>query len=188
VLAAPARRVLFLDRDGIINERPAQHQYVTRWEDFRFVDGVAPVLRDATQLGYGLIVVTNQQAVGKGLMTAEALMGIHTAMVSELTARGVTIDGVFCCPHLESEQCSCRKPKTGLFQRALNETNYLVDIPGSCFLGDSETDVLAGSAAGLQTILLAPAGAPQPAITPTYLVSTYADVVSILAAQSEPVA
>lgn len=186
-LAAPARPVLFLDRDGVMNERPAPHQYVTRWEDFRFTEGLADVLREARALGYGLVVITNQQGVGKGLLTADALAGIHATMVNELAGQGVTIDGVYSCPHLESDDCACRKPKPGLIHRALNETNYLVNVPGSYFVGDSETDILAGLAGGLRTILVANGSEPTAAVTPDHVVASLRDILPILAATPQPV-
>jgi D-sedoheptulose 7-phosphate isomerase len=179
--AAAARPMLFLDRDGILNERAAPHQYVTRWEDFRFIPGIVGTLRQAQALGYGLVVLTNQQCVGKGLLTAGDLAGIHTAMVKELAVQGVTIDGVYTCPHLEGDRCGCRKPQPGLIYRALNETNYIVDVPGSFLLGDSETDVLAGRAAGLQSILLAPANTPRPASAAAHTIAAASDLVPILA-------
>ena len=102
--AAGTRPMLFLDRDGIVNERAAPHEYVTRWEDFRFLPGIVDTLRQAQSLGYALVVLTNQQCVGKGLIAADALAAMHTEMVKELSAHGVTIDGVYTCPHLESGQ------------------------------------------------------------------------------------
>jgi D-sedoheptulose 7-phosphate isomerase len=180
-LAARARPVLFLDRDGIVNERPAPHQYITRWEDFRFTPGIVDTLRQVQALGYALVILTNQQGVGKGLLTADALAGIHAAMMRELAAQGVTIDGVYACPHRETEGCGCRKPKPGLIHRALNETSYLVDVPGSYLLGDSETDVVAGRAGGLQTILLASPGGSVPRTEATHTITFLPDVLPILA-------
>ena len=153
-IAGPARPVAFLDRDGVINERAAPHEYIETWEAFRFVEGAQAALRELSARGYELVVVTNQQGVGKGRMTAQALGRIHEDMTQALAAAGVPIAGVYHCPHLEQDGCFCRKPRPGLIHRALNETGFLVDMPRSVLIGDSDADVAAGRAAGLTTILV----------------------------------
>lgn len=180
-LAGPARRVLFLDRDGIINRRAAPHTYITRWEDFRFVDGAPAALRALGETGFSFVVVTNQQGVGKGLMSPEALADIHHRMTAALAQEGVTIDGVFSCPHLAGDHCFCRKPKPGLIHRALNEIPYLVDVPGSALIGDSEADVRAGAAAGLRTVFVGDERMA-PGVEPTWRAPRLADAIPFLSA------
>jgi D-glycero-D-manno-heptose 1,7-bisphosphate phosphatase len=148
-LSGPARRVAFLDRDGVINERLGPHEYVERWEQFRFVPGVVPMLRGLTAQGYELVVITNQQGVGKGVMSAAALNTIHEAMATALAGEGLTLAHVLHCPHLEEDHCFCRKPRPGLIYRALNESPFLIDLPRSILIGDAQTDMLAGRAAGI---------------------------------------
>ena len=181
-LAGPVQSVLFLDRDGVINVRPAAHEYVLAWDDFRFLDGALEALRGVASLGYRMLVITNQQGVGKGLMSSAQLSDIHDKMVQALGRGGVPIDGVFCCPHLETEDCACRKPRPGLIHQAITEVGYLVDTGRSYLLGDSASDVVAGAAAGLRTIYFASNGTPPTAVQPSYVVSRLADVVPLLAA------
>ena len=148
-LAGPARPVAFLDRDGIINQRLGDHEYVERWDQFRFVDGVLPMLRGLAEHGYPLLVVTNQQGVGKGVMSAAALRQVHDEMTRALASEGIVLTRILHCPHLEQDRCYCRKPRPGLLHRALNETPFLIDMPRSILIGDSPSDLLAGRAAGV---------------------------------------
>lgn len=152
-LAGPSRPVVFLDRDGIINERLGPHQYVERWDQFRFVRGVVPVLRELSRRGYALMVVTNQQGVGKGLLSTASLKSIHDEMTHALAKEGVALTNILHCPHLEQDRCSCRKPQPGLIFRALNEAPFLIDLSRSILIGDSPADVWAGFVAGVGTLV-----------------------------------
>ena len=154
LVAGPARPVAFLDRDGVINERVAPHEYVTSWEQFRWVDGIVPLLRGLSDRGFALMVVTNQQGIGKGIFSEAALEDIHTAMVQSLEREGVTLTRVLHCPHREDDRCACRKPRPGLIHRALNETPFLVDFARSVLIGDAESDMLAAEAAGIPMRIL----------------------------------
>jgi len=104
--------------------------------------------------GYRLVVITNQQGVGMGLVSVEELRRIHEQMRNSIKQRGAVIGGIHYCPHLASDNCSCRKPKPGMILRAIQALPYDVDLNGSWFVGDSPTDVEAGNAAGLRTILV----------------------------------
>ena len=163
-LAGAARPVAFVDRDGIINERAAAHEYVERWEDFRFRIGSLALLQKLTTNGFSIVVVTNQQGVGKGRLTAADLRAMHDKMTERLATDGVKLAGIFACPHLEERGCFCRKPAPGLIYRAINELPFLIDLQGSLIIGDSPTDVAAGLAAGIPTRLLV-ASRPDPAAT-----------------------
>jgi len=149
-----AKPVVFLDRDGVINERPGAERYVRQWEAFRFKEGALPMLSELFATGYRLVVVTNQQGVGKGLVNPDQLERIHTNMIAEIHRHGAELDGVFCCPHLESEGCDCRKPKPGLIFKALKTLPYTVDLTASWIVGDSPSDIQAGQAAGIRTLLV----------------------------------
>ena len=171
-----AKRVVFLDRDGVINEPPGVERYVRRWESFRFREGALPMLAELAAMGYRLVVITNQQGVGKGLIEPRELERIHANMSAETERNGARIDGIFCCPHLEADGCDCRKPKPGLIFDALEELHYKVDVSRSWFIGDSATDIQAGQAAGLRTLLLggAPGVAEDP--SPTVRVGRISDI------------
>jgi D-sedoheptulose 7-phosphate isomerase len=154
LLAGPARRAVFLDRDGIINERPALHQYVTSWADFRWVDGIVPLLQELSALGYVLFVITNQQGIARGLLSETGVAAIHDEMTRLLETHGVRLARVLHCPHAADAGCLCRKPRPGLIYRALNESPFLIDVPQSILIGDTDSDVQAGAAAGIGTRIL----------------------------------
>ena len=141
---------VLLDRDGVINENRAH--YVTRWEEFRFLPRALDALAALGRLGLRLAVVTNQSAVGRGLMTREDLDEIHRRMIARCAWRGAAIDGVFVCPHLPWQGCGCRKPKPGLLLQALAA---LGEPPERCVaVGDSADDLLAAKAAGVPFVLV----------------------------------
>jgi D-sedoheptulose 7-phosphate isomerase len=178
-LAGPARPVAFLDRDGIINQRRGPHEYVARWDQFRFVDGTKAMMRGLAELGYALVVITNQQGVGKGVLSPADLALIHEQMSRALTAEGIELAKVLHCPHLEQDGCGCRKPRPGLIHRALNETPFLIDLPGSVLIGDSPSDLQAGQAAGVGRLVYV---GPRETVLPsgTDVVDSVADVLALV--------
>jgi D-sedoheptulose 7-phosphate isomerase len=185
-LSGTARPVVFLDRDGVVNESPGLHQYVTRWEDFRFTTGIVDAMRGLIDFGCSLVVITNQQGVGKGQMTATQLADLHGAMTRALETKGVTLAGLFHCPHLETDGCACRKPKAGMIYRAFNELRFPIDGGRSWLVGDAPTDIAAGQTAGLRTIYLNASGAAPTDPAPTHVARTPAEIVSLIAAASGP--
>src|ERR1700756_2077842 len=107
-------RAVFLDRDGVINRKPPGDGYVTRWEDMRFLPGVAKSIALLNQSGFRVIVVSNQRCVARGLVTTQSLDAMHQQMCNSLAAAGATIDGVYYCPHEKQPPCGCRKPAPGM--------------------------------------------------------------------------
>lgn len=154
------QKVVFLDRDGVINQAPSEGRYIESWAQFRFAHGALDMLRVLADKGYRLAVVTNQQGVGKGLVGLDAVQDIHRRMCAAAAVYGAEIDGVFLCPHLAAERCACRKPKPGLIHQALRTLGYPVDLANSWMIGDSATDIAAGTAAGLRTLLIGPPSHP----------------------------
>ena len=181
-----ARKVAFLDRDGIINELAPASGYVRSWHEFRFKDGALDMLAALREAGYRLAVVTNQQGVGKGLVDAEALRRMHERMCAEARRRGAGIDAVFVCPHLASAGCGCRKPKPGLIHRALHTLGYPVDLERSWMLGDAPSDVQAGRRAGLRTLLVGASPDQIRQAKPSAAVLEVADIAEILSAEGSP--
>lgn len=141
---------IFLDRDGVINENRAD--YVKSWQEFRFLPGSLEAIARLTRAGHRLVVCTNQAAVAKGLLSCEALEDIHRRMLAEIEAAGGIIEKVYYCPHSKDADCACRKPRPGLLLRARDELG--LDLSEAVFVGDSITDVQAGIAAGVHTILV----------------------------------
>lgn len=175
------RKVVFLDRDGVINTSPGAQRYVLAWEAFEFRSGALAMLAELFSSGYRLVVITNQQGVGKGLIDARELDRIHANMGAAIEKNGARIDGIFHCPHLEAENCACRKPKPGLIFNALKSLGYEVDLEGSWFVGDSPVDMQAGRAAGLRTLLVGPPGKCPTDPLPTRCADRLSDIAAEIA-------
>jgi histidinol-phosphate phosphatase family protein len=141
---------IFLDRDGVINcRRPGD--YVLNWSQFLFVSGIQAALKQLSALHLPMIVISNQAAVGKGLLNPLALQEITAQMQQTLLADGVSLAAVFYCTHRADENCDCRKPRPAMLLSAANEFN--IDLSRSIFIGDSVSDIQAGLAAGCKPVL-----------------------------------
>jgi D-glycero-D-manno-heptose 1,7-bisphosphate phosphatase len=141
---------VLIDRDGVINQR--RSDYVRDWEQFALIDGAAEGIALLTSAGCPVAVVTNQSAVGRGLMTQAALDEIHARMVSTLASAGGVVSGVHTCVHIPESECPCRKPRPGLLLAALAALGR--PAAGAWFIGDNRTDVLAARAAGTGSLLV----------------------------------
>ena len=147
----PAQRpAIFIDRDGVINCRRAGG-YVLNWAQFEFVEGIRAALKQIASLGLPMIVISNQAAVGKGLLDEKGLRDITSRMRQELLAGGAPIAAAYYCTHRTDEHCACRKPKPELLFRAAQD--FDIDLGRSVFIGDSETDIRAAQAAGCAPVL-----------------------------------
>ncbi|MEA3489284.1 MAG: HAD family hydrolase [Candidatus Omnitrophota bacterium] len=149
-------KYVFFDRDGVINrdgEGLTEHGYITRWEDFQFLPGVLDALKKLTERGYRTVVVSNQKCVGKGIMSEKDLTELTERFTQAVEEHGGKIDKVYYCPHLDEDDCDCRKPAPGLFLKAREELG-IENFDEKFFIGDSERDMQAGKKAGLKTILV----------------------------------
>ena len=151
------RPAIFLDRDGVINER-IMHGYVTNWHEFQLIKDAEGVLRELARLRLPILVISNQSGVGKGLLSRRVLQEVTRRFVAALGRRGARIDGVYYCPHRPDEGCPCRKPKPGMLLQAA--VDWRIDLAGSVMVGDTASDVEAAQAAGCRSILLARPEAP----------------------------
>jgi D-glycero-D-manno-heptose 1,7-bisphosphate phosphatase len=145
-----ARPTVFLDRDGVVNRN--RDDYVKCWREFEFLPGSLEALRLLASHGARVIVVTNQSAIGRGIVSRETVDAIHRRMVAEVNAHGGRIDAVLCCPHAPEEGCRCRKPQPGLLLDAIR--TFGVDPEVSCFVGDSLSDIKAAHAAGIPFVMV----------------------------------
>lgn len=145
-------RAVFLDRDGIINRRPAEHDYVKSWEEFVLLPGVPQVIKALRESGFLIVVVTNQRGVARGLISAADLEEIHRRMKERLAEANALIDAVYICPHSDEDRCDCRKPAPGLLLKAKEDLD--IDLSRSYLVGDSAVDIKAGKNAGCRTVLL----------------------------------
>jgi len=143
-------RAIFLDRDGVICENRSDH--VKSWEEFEFLPQVKHSLVALSRLELPIIVVTNQAAINRGLVTVDRVEEIHRRMITELNASGARIDRVLYCPHRPDEKCKCRKPEPGMLLQAARELD--IDLAGSYLVGDAATDLLAGDRVRCQTFLV----------------------------------
>jgi D-glycero-D-manno-heptose 1,7-bisphosphate phosphatase len=148
---------VFLDRDGVLNVRPPEHEYVTDLDGFVWLPQAAEGVAVLNRAGYRVVVVSNQRGVARGLVTTATLQAIERAIQAVLRHHGAAIEAFYYCPHDLDAACDCRKPRPGLLVRAARELG--LDLPRSAMIGDAESDVAAGRAAGVaRTILVAPPG------------------------------
>ena len=131
------RGVVFLDRDGVINVD--RKDYVRSWSEFRFLPGVFEAIRLLNKNKIRAVVVTNQSAVNRGLMSINTLKEIHRKMLTEIRKHGGRIEAIYYCPHTPSENCDCRKPKPGMVLKAMRDLQ--IDLTSSYVVGDSEKEV-----------------------------------------------
>lgn len=150
-----AGRALFLDRDGVIN---VDYAYVHRHEDFHFIEGIFELVRAANVAGYLVIVVTNQAGIGRGRYTEEVFRDLTSWMCACFSEHGGRIDAVYYCPdHPEhgigayKRYSAMRKPAPGMLLRAAKEHD--IDLPASLMIGDKPSDMEAGRAAGVGTLI-----------------------------------
>jgi len=143
---------LFLDRDGVINQRMVD-DYIRSWDQFEFKPGVKEALKNLSEIFGRIIVVSNQQGVGKGLMSENDVEAVHARMISEVNSAGGRIDAVFFCGALESEKSFSRKPNIGMALQSRKR------FPGirfrqSIMVGDSLSDMIFGKRVGMKTVFL----------------------------------
>lgn len=141
------RKAVILDRDGVINDH---RDYVNTPDDFVLFDDAASAIRLLREAGFAVVVATNQGGVGLGYMKASMLEAVHEKMKVDLAAQGAYLDDVAACIHAPKAGCSCRKPQPGLLLQ-LQSRNDL-SLSESYMVGDRETDVEAGQAAGTRTV------------------------------------
>jgi D-sedoheptulose 7-phosphate isomerase len=153
---------VFVDRDGTINRKPPEGEYVTAWHGFDFLPGAKEGLRLLTELGVPLIVVTNQRGIALGRMTEADVHAIHRQMESQLEAAGVTLSGVYVCPHDDGD-CGCRKPEPGMLRAAQRDVGG-IRLAQSVLIGDSGSDMEAAARAGVGRIRIGRAPGPVPGI------------------------
>jgi D-glycero-D-manno-heptose 1,7-bisphosphate phosphatase len=141
----------FLDRDGTINVKAPEGEYVESPSEVTLLPGAAAAIRALNEAGIPVIVVTNQRGIALGRMTEDDLAAVHRRLDELLAAEGARVDAYYHCPH-DKGVCDCRKPGTAMLEQAARE--HGIDLARSVLIGDSESDVEAGRRAGAQTVLL----------------------------------
>jgi histidinol-phosphate phosphatase family protein len=143
---------LFLDRDGVINKR-LMGDYVKSVEEFEILPNVPKAISDLSKYFSPTVIVTNQQGIGKGLMTVEDLNKVHQVLKNEVEIYGGHIDAIYFAPQLASENSSMRKPKIGMALKAKEDFGH-IDFSKSIMVGDTKSDMEFGRNAGMKTVLI----------------------------------
>ena len=141
-------KTVFVDRDGVINQE--RSDYVKSISELEIYPNVAKNIKLLKDAGFLVIVVTNQSAVNRGIITHETVNQIHNSIQVHLKKYGTFLDGFYYCPHTPDENCNCRKPKSGLLEKAILELN--VDLNSSWMIGDRDSDVEASNSIGCKAI------------------------------------
>jgi D-glycero-D-manno-heptose 1,7-bisphosphate phosphatase len=151
------KRAIFLDRDGVINRKMPEGDYVKDWSEFFFLPGVFEALEILKSKDVLTIIITNQSCIARGIISERQLQDLHDKMQREIQVHNGNIDAIYFCPHDISDGCDCRKPKPGLILKAIEEfwiKKIKFNFNESYLIGDAESDIIAGQAAGLKTIRL----------------------------------
>lgn len=143
------RPCIFFDRDGTLIE---ERNYLSDPAGVVLIPGAAEALRLARAAGFLAVVLTNQSGVGRGFFTLEDVQRVHERMLALLAREGAGVDGIYVCPHAPGDDCSCRKPRTGLVEQAARELG--IDLPRSWMIGDKPADIELARNAGLRSVLV----------------------------------
>jgi D-glycero-D-manno-heptose 1,7-bisphosphate phosphatase len=141
---------VFLDRDGVINAKMPEGEYVCSEAEFRMLPGAPRAIADLNKAGIRAVVVSNQRGVALGLMASAAVERIHAFLQQQLNVHGAHIDGFYYCPH-EKNSCTCRKPLPGLFEQSIRDFPD-IRAESSVMIGDSFSDIEFGRRLGMRTI------------------------------------
>ena len=140
-------KAVFLDRDGIINKKVPVKDWVKNVDELVYLPKVKEVISMIKRKGYLVIITSNQSGINRGIIKKENIEKINEKLKKDLD-----VDAIYYCPHLPDENCGCRKPKTGLIEKAVKDFN--IDIKNSWFIGDNDYDMIAGKSAGCKTLMV----------------------------------
>ena len=143
------KRIIFLDRDGVINTDTG---YVYKIEDFKIIDGVFEACLEFKKLGFDIIVVTNQSGINRGYFTLNDFHKLNKYMKKEFLKNKIEILNIFYCPHKPEDKCKCRKPEMGMITKALEL--YDIDLENSWMIGDKESDIQLALKANIKNKIL----------------------------------
>lgn len=146
------KKVILLDRDGVINKKPPKAEYVKNWNEFKILPESIDALRLLSRRKYEIYIISNQAGIGRGIMTEEDLKNIHERFLEVCKKERINIKGIYYCPHNWDIGCFCRKPNPGMLFKAASDHHF--DLTKAIFVGDDARDEQAGKVANCKTILL----------------------------------
>ena len=183
------KKAVFLDRDGTLN---IDYGYVHDIDHFHFIEGSIEALKKLKEMGYLLVLVTNQSGIARGYFTEQQFLQLTEWMDWSLADRGVDLDGIYYCPHHPEakltefkQDCDCRKPKSGMLLQAIEELN--IDPTKSIMVGDKVEDLLAGKGAKVKTLVLVRTGKPMTSEgekMADYVLDSIIDIPSLIISQN----
>tara|TARA_B110000003_G_C16613186_1_gene520236 strand:- start:1057 stop:1575 length:519 start_codon:yes stop_codon:yes gene_type:complete len=142
-------KAIFLDRDGIINKDVG---YLYKISDFEFTDGIFEVCKYFNQIGYKIIIITNQSGIHRKYFTLSDFQVLSNWLLEQFKEKNINILDIFFCPHGPNTNCNCRKPKPGMILEA--SVKYNIDLKNSWMIGDKEKDIEAANNAGIKKTIL----------------------------------
>jgi len=166
------KRILLIDRDGVINQKAPRGEYISTWEEFKWIPEMRQAMKELATRGFKFIVITNQAGVARGMVNTMELDRIHQLMISELRKEGIEILGVYTCPHHWDDNCECRKPKPEMFFQI--SAKHLLRMDQTIFVGDDLRDREAAFNAGCGSLLIGqPEEAEHPGKTPKWTMNAH---------------
>lgn len=176
------KRIVLLDRDGTINERPPVGEYVTNWDRFHWIEETIDGLGRLAAKGFRFIVLSNQAGIARGMLDRASVDEINRRMVHELGSRGIEVLDVYVCPHHWDDKCECRKPEAGMFFTASRD--HLLRMDRTVYIGDDPRDSRAAYNAECLSVLIGPerdkdpGGGARPAFSSAALIEAVPWIVS----------
>lgn len=148
------KKVVFLDRDGVINQDSPD--YIKSWAEFEFLPRSLEAIKQLTLNGFATIIITNQSVINRNMVSKKGLDYIHRMMKKAVLSRGGEIKDIFFCPHTPEDECECRKPNPGLIHKA--QQAYRIDLEAATMVGDSAKDIECALNAGCGNAVLVKTG------------------------------
>lgn len=147
------KKIILIDRDGVINVKAPQGEYIENWSAFEWVNDTVQSMKQLSGDGFSFIVITNQAGVSRGMVSEQELAKMHNLMIKELKCQNITVLGVYACMHHWDDNCECRKPKAGLFAKIAKD--HLLRMDQTLYIGDDVRDCEAAYNAGCGSVLIA---------------------------------
>ena len=146
------KKVILIDRDGVINKKAQRGEYISTWDDFEWINDTRDAMKTLANKGFKFIVISNQAGIARKMITLSELENINYNLKTELNKKGVEVLDIYICPHHWDDNCDCRKPKSGMFYQASRE--WLFRLDKTLFVGDDPRDCQAAYNAGCKSILI----------------------------------